>query len=88
VRNYVVSGYGDGALVDLCRLTIERFRQDTILYELFGPELDWFEESMRARLQGVDPSSNLFPHFVEMDDELLAQPRAALAARIRKDPVA
>ncbi len=84
-RNYVVSGYGDGALVDLCRLTIERFRQDTILYELVGSELESFEASIRDRLEGMDPGINLFSHFRAMDADLLAQPRAALSARIRKD---
>ncbi|MGD1923179.1 MAG: NAD(P)-binding protein [Paracoccaceae bacterium] len=38
--NYLVSGYGDGALVDLARLRISRFRQDTIVYELFADQLD------------------------------------------------
>jgi hypothetical protein len=31
---YLVSGYGDGAIVDLCRIRIEQFRQDRILAEL------------------------------------------------------
>ena len=60
-RNYVVSGYGDGALVDLCRLTIERFRQDTILSELFGPELEDFEAHMRDRLEGSRSDQQPFP---------------------------
>jgi hypothetical protein len=84
-RGYVVSGYGDGALVDLCRLTIERFRQDTILYELFGTELEDFEAKMRDRLEGIDPTSNLFPIFRAMDSDLLVRARAALVARVRKD---
>jgi hypothetical protein len=84
-RNYVVSGYGDGALVDLCRLTIERFRQDTILYELFGSELEDLEAQMRDRLGGIASTSNLFPIFRAMDSDLLANARAALAARVRKD---
>lgn len=32
---YIVSGAGDGALIDLCRLRIAHFRQDRILAELF-----------------------------------------------------
>jgi hypothetical protein len=35
VRTYLVSGHGDGALVDLFRVRIARFRQDRILVELF-----------------------------------------------------
>jgi FAD dependent oxidoreductase len=34
-RTYLVSGHGDGALVDLFRIRISRFRQDRILVDLF-----------------------------------------------------
>ena len=34
-QRYLVSGFGDGALIDLCRLRIERFRQDRIVDDLF-----------------------------------------------------
>ena len=50
---YLVSGSGDGALVDVCRLTIERFRQDTILYELFGKKLEATEEQLRKDLASL-----------------------------------
>jgi hypothetical protein len=33
---YLVSGQGDGAMIDLLRLKISQFRQDRILAELFG----------------------------------------------------
>jgi hypothetical protein len=84
-RSYVVSGYGDGALVDVCRLTIERFRQDTIVYELFGTGLEAVEDRIRADLDGADAAANLFPYFRSIEDELLAEGRSQLAARIRKD---
>ncbi|RWP18494.1 MAG: hypothetical protein EOR01_22975 [Mesorhizobium sp.] len=45
---FVVSGHGDGGLVDLCRLTIERFRQDTILAELLLGDLDDVEKELRT----------------------------------------
>lgn len=51
-RTYLLSGFGDGALVDLCRLTIERYRQDTILYELFGTDLELLEGGLRDLLAG------------------------------------
>ena len=35
-RTYLVSGQGDGALVDLFRIRIARFRQDRILFDLFA----------------------------------------------------
>ncbi len=43
---YVVSGYGDGGIIDLCRLTIERFRQDLILEELFADDLQAVEAAL------------------------------------------
>src|SRR5258708_5764514 len=62
-RSYVVSGYGDGALVDVCRLTIERFRQDTIVYELFGTSLEAAEDKINSDLESRDATANLFPYF-------------------------
>ena len=35
-RTYLVSGQGDGALIDLFRIRIARFRQDRILFDLFA----------------------------------------------------
>lgn len=34
-KSYVISGYGDAALIDLCRIRISSFRQDRTLWELF-----------------------------------------------------
>jgi hypothetical protein len=84
-RSYVVSGYGDGALVDVCRLTIERFRQDTIVYELFGTGLEAAEEKINSDLESCDATANLFPYFRSIEGELLAEALSQLAARIRKD---
>ncbi len=42
-QTYLISGYGDGALVDLCRLVISRFRQDSIVYELFPNDIETME---------------------------------------------
>jgi hypothetical protein len=48
VSKFIVSGYGDGALVDLCRLTIQRFRQDRIIEDLFGENPENTEEMLRS----------------------------------------
>jgi hypothetical protein len=80
-RRYLVSGFGDGALVDLCRLTIERFRQDTIVYELFEPDLSKVEKELRKR----DRKNNVFNLFKAIEDELLSHAKTQLADRIRKD---
>jgi hypothetical protein len=81
---YVVSGFGDGALVDLCRLRIERFRQDTIVYELFGGDPEQVEGQFAAELDRVG-DKNLYPLFLKLEDELLAGARDELSRRLRKD---
>jgi hypothetical protein len=84
-RKYIISGYGDGALVDLCRVRIERFRQDTVLYELFGSKLDAIEVRLHADLAGMDVKTNLFSYFKSIEPDILAEPLSLLASRIRKD---
>jgi hypothetical protein len=85
VETFVVSGYGDGALVDLCRLTIERFRQDRILYELFGDSPDATEEQLRPVAARASAGENPFELFRSIEDTVLKQARQALRQRIRKD---
>src|ERR1700722_12356295 len=82
---YVVSGYGDGALVDLCRLTIERFRQDTIIYELFGDVPDLIENKLYEDIQELGSTVNLYEYFVKIDETMLGNARQELARRLRKD---
>jgi hypothetical protein len=81
-QQFLISGFGDGALTDVCRLTIERFRQDTIVYELFKDRLDHVEQQFES-LRG-DPKANAFPFF-EMQNALLADAVDELRSRIRKD---
>jgi hypothetical protein len=82
---YLVSGFGDGALIDVCRLTIERFRQDTILYELFGSELERTEDAMRQDLDGFASDANLLTYFRHIESTLLVAPKVSLRNRLRKD---
>lgn len=87
---YIVSGYGDGALVDLCRLTIERYRQDKILDELFSPER---RSSQTLKLTGETISAareawgggSMREFFESIEDDLLQEPLKNLKRRIRKD---
>ena len=81
---YVVSGFGDGALIDVCRLTIERFRQDTILYELFADELETIESRLVDEFD-LDTRSNVFEFLRAREKDILSGTKDALAARIRKD---
>lgn len=48
---YLVSGQGDGAMIDLLRLKISQFRQDRILAELFGGKPELVDELRRLRDQ-------------------------------------
>lgn len=81
---YIVSGFGDGALVDLCRLRIERFRQDTIVYELFGSDPEQAEGRLEEELD-KSGDENLYPLFIKLEDELLTGARDELSRRLRKD---
>lgn len=82
---YLVSGFGDGALIDVCRLTIERFRQDTILYELFGKNLDATEARLRADLGNRSMDDSLLDYFESIDQSLFQNPKICLRSRLRKD---
>jgi hypothetical protein len=46
---YLVSGQGDGAMIDLLRLRISQYRQDRILEELFHDKQSLFRELRRLR---------------------------------------
>ncbi|MBY3081858.1 MULTISPECIES: NAD(P)-binding protein [Rhizobium] len=81
---YLVSGSGDGALIDVCRLTIERFRQDTILYELFCDELESTERRLRDDLASRR-EEGLLPYFEQIETTLLKRPMQSLRHRLRKD---
>lgn len=89
-RTYMISGFGDGALVDLCRLTIERFRQDAILYELFEDRLEAVEGELRSLIGADFGRTALNVH--DMFDgapaplsDALEHARDRLRARLRKD---
>jgi hypothetical protein len=81
---FVISGYGDGALTDLFRLTIERFRQDTILVELFQKHLKEVENHFAARPE-AELNANVFDLFVQSERDWLRDARDRLSVRLRKD---
>jgi hypothetical protein len=84
-QRYLISGFGDGALVDLCRLTIERFRQDTIVYELFKTELEKTEMYFAEKLSGRGRDASVLDLLQQTEDTLLAGAKERLYSRIRKD---
>jgi hypothetical protein len=84
-RPYLVSGFGDGALIDLCRLTIERFRQDKIVEELFRSNIDQVEKLLSEDIATRGRDANMFELFKSVEDELLGPAKTELSRRIRKD---
>jgi len=85
-RPYLISGFGDGALVDLCRLAVSRFRQDTFLYELFGEALEAKERELLAiRDQVRAAPSNTFEIFSDQVAGAFENEIHALSLRTRTD---
>ncbi|MBY3168698.1 FAD-dependent oxidoreductase [Rhizobium laguerreae] len=55
---YIISGQGDGAMIDLLRASISQFRQDRILHEIFGDDPDLLKET-KALAEQFAPGSSL-----------------------------
>lgn len=83
-QSFIVSGHGDGAIVDLCRLTIERFRQGSILRELLKSDVDRLGNKIAA-----DPLRfGSFKDFVQKSssmEELVTLMVQRIQVRLRKD---
>jgi hypothetical protein len=67
-KTFLVSGQGDGAMIDLLRLRISQYRQDRILDELFSgkPNLLTAIEKLNARFGSNRQRSGLFRAFEAM----------------------
>ncbi|HZF52193.1 MAG TPA: FAD-dependent oxidoreductase [Polyangiaceae bacterium] len=95
VTRYLVSGCGDGGLIDLLRVRVERFRHERIL-EDFGLKdisgalrdrlLQIDQEAHEERKAGKDPAPHLNASYREID--VPAAVDRALLARARKDTTA
>ena len=81
-RTYVISGYGDGAVIDLCRLSLEHFRQDTILDDLFGDKLEDYEVRMSQKRNN---SPVTYEFFESIESDLLERALSEISDRLRKD---
>ncbi|WFU81276.1 FAD/NAD(P)-binding protein [Bradyrhizobium sp. CIAT3101] len=88
-RNYLVSGQGDGAMIDVLRLCISQYRQDRILEELFAGKSALVERLKHLETRHQDLNyRDLFNDFEALQaacvgeyDELLNQ----LRNRLRRD---
>jgi NAD(P)-binding Rossmann-like domain len=80
-RTYIVSGAGDGALIDLCRLCVANFRQDRILAELFADR-----PALVARLRSINHSrtDGLRGIITLWQDPTLGADKAEVLDRLRR----
>jgi hypothetical protein len=91
-RTFLISGYGDGALVDLFRVRLVQFRQDRILDELFVGK-DHLKRELRTIYAAVrrgtitaidDALDDLFRRFPGDKDSLIK----VITGRLRTDTAA
>jgi hypothetical protein len=85
---YVISGIGDGGLVDLFRLTVRDFKQESIFHELFGPPDGSFLGHLRKIQQSPAKSEGwLFERFGVLEDteKALSDGIVLLRSRQRSD---
>lgn len=67
-------------------MTIERFRQDTIVYELFQDNLEHIEARFRTELAKRErDTTNVFALLQAFENSLLREAKEHLQQRIRKD---
>jgi FAD-NAD(P)-binding len=86
-KTFLVSGQGDGAMIDLLRLRISHYRPDRILDQLFSDKpklLGAIEDLYRRDLAAKRPTS-LFTSFESLDEQDLVvhSKHRALAFRLR-----
>lgn len=87
---YVVSGFGDGALVDIFRLTIRDFRYERIFGEMFPSEQKSFMASLNeARTSSDDMPGSLYDRFSKLEagshSALIDNAKRKLSNRLRSD---
>lgn len=86
---YILSGAGDGALIDLFRLRISQFRQDRILSDLFGGSPGLVRE-LRALCENEQVQSQLYERLDALwaREDMGMETRSvqkALGSRLRHD---
>ena len=87
---YVVSGQGDGAMIDLLRLRISQFRQDRILAELFDGRRDLLDRlrEIHSSMSARNGTPDLFETLEGLDDQTgreLSKVVENLSVRLRRD---
>jgi hypothetical protein len=86
---YVVSGVGDGGLIDVFRLTIHDFRHERIFSEMFGPADSPLLSRLRTLRTAATPETGwLYDQFRSIETEqkaAIANAIARLKSRQRSD---
>lgn len=91
-RSYLISGQGDGAMIDLLRLKVSQFRQDRILTELFDDKPKLITRLRAIRREFLDGGPD-FPLFAKLDSlceepvvrSLMKRVIGELGKRLRRD---
>ena len=90
-RTYLLSGQGDGAMIDLLRIRISQYRQDRILDELFGQRHTLVCRLRELRAQFLEDETGLFDKFESLGrpgsgvEKDLGEVIAELSRRLRRD---
>jgi hypothetical protein len=90
-RTYLLSGQGDGAMIDLLRIRIAQFRQDRILDELFVGRASLVDRLRELREEFLREETGLFQKFEALAcpgsgfDTDLAEVIEELGRRLRRD---
>lgn len=87
---YVVSGFGDGGLVDVFRLTIRDFRYERIFDEMFPRNVKpLFKALNQIRESPGDENGSLYDKFADLEQgnyrEAISRAKSELNGRLRSD---
>lgn len=87
---YLVSGQGDGAMIDLFRIRISQFRQDRILEELFGDKPKLVSALKKLKIEFGHENPSIYDRFEALSDDVATAPDIkqvvkTLARRLRRD---
>ena len=88
-QRFIVSGQGDGAIIDVLRLRLANFRQDRIIGEIFRPHVKLIGKIRDAHAESLaDPTKNIFDLLSKIessDPDGFAKVLKDMASRLRRD---
>jgi FAD-NAD(P)-binding len=87
-RTYLVSGQGDGAMIEVLRLRISQYRQDRILDELIVRRPSLYKAVKALQEKYPEPAPDMFAAFEALErnePKEFAEVREELTRRLRRD---